>query len=415
MNTLRMTSACAAALALLVSSASAAAPANDDRANAATLQSSVTATGTTDEATLEAGEPIPAGWSAPAYQGSVWWNWTPANVGITWHELSTEGSSTDTVLSVWSDQNGAGPLTLIHVNTSRLQFQADSAVTYKIAVASRSATRGSVSLKAFVIPTPFAGLDSANFTPSTVDVSTSAASITAEFVLSCSQEIISGSLGLYDQSNNLVASTAVDATHRTAGTIASGAYGVSISVPQGSPAGTYHWRLGLVAGAYYNASFGWEGLSALPAGVPTSISVQNDPFKAWASAKGLSGADAAPNADPDHDRMPNYMEYACGLDPTKHDRATTVQVSGSSITRNGAPAISMTGTGAQQHLRIVYLRRVGDTGTAPRVQFCDSLSGWTDSTATPVVIASSATHEALMVEDTCCVAEKTTRFARVQY
>ena len=63
---------------------------------------------------MESGEPIPAGYAASSYQGTVWWQWTPVFGG--WHEINTEGSGINTVLSVWTDNNGSGPLVLVHVN-----------------------------------------------------------------------------------------------------------------------------------------------------------------------------------------------------------------------------------------------------------------------------------------------------------
>lgn len=47
------------------------------------------------------------------------------------------------------------------------------------------------------------------------------------------------------------------------------------------------------------------------------ISAKAETFAAWAESYGLTGDDAAADADPDFDRLPNLLEYAfAGLDPT---------------------------------------------------------------------------------------------------
>ena len=51
---------------------------------------------------------------------------------------------------------------------------------------------------------------------------------------------------------------------------------------------------------------------------PASLVVTQS-FTAWATAAGLSGLNAAANADPDSDGIVNFVEYALGLSPTTPD------------------------------------------------------------------------------------------------
>lgn len=55
-------------------------------------------------------------------------------------------------------------------------------------------------------------------------------------------------------------------------------------------------------------------------------------YEAWATAKGLSGNNALATADPDHDGVPNYLEYAFNMNPGASDlvpvTSETVDISG---------------------------------------------------------------------------------------
>lgn len=57
-------------------------------------------------------------------------------------------------------------------------------------------------------------------------------------------------------------------------------------------------------------------------------------FASWAAEHGLTGDDALPTADPDHDNLSNLVEYALGLDPVRGSdnptQAGTVEVAGQS-------------------------------------------------------------------------------------
>jgi len=88
---------------------------------------------------------------------------------------------------------------------------------------------------------------------------------------------------------------------------------------------------------------------------PTTITLSD-----WATQNGLSGADAAPDADPDRDGMSNLMEFYLGLNPTQSggtNQNTMVVVPGPNNT------VSMT-----------YRRAKGITGVSAAVQASGDLS-----------------------------------------
>jgi hypothetical protein len=149
----RTVSAAAAVAALLWlclgGTAFAAAPANDNFANATPLSGlHASATGTNVEATTESGEPehTDPAWLGSVTPGkhSVWWSWTaPSDADVT---VDTCGSSFDTLLAVYSG-GGVEALTPVASNdtafdgcetdqsgVSKLSFAAQSGHTYRIAV-----------------------------------------------------------------------------------------------------------------------------------------------------------------------------------------------------------------------------------------------------------------------------------------
>ncbi len=122
-------------------------PANDNFASRAPLAGSpVSVATTTAGATKETGEPNHAG---SAGGSSVWWSWTAPSDGTL--TLSTEGSSFDTVLAVYTGT--AFSLSLVGANddssddgTSRLALPVRSGNVYQIAVDGYNRAAGSVLL-----------------------------------------------------------------------------------------------------------------------------------------------------------------------------------------------------------------------------------------------------------------------------
>jgi len=134
-------------------------PANDGFANSVNLTSLSGVSGTTVGATHEAGEPAHVSSGAGAAK-SIWYRWTAPSDGTL--ELSTQGSSYDTLLAVYSGSS-LGGLTPLAGNDdsgaggvwSRVSLSVTSGTVYRIAVDGWNGNSGSVALSgAFTATTP---------------------------------------------------------------------------------------------------------------------------------------------------------------------------------------------------------------------------------------------------------------------
>ncbi|NBR70412.1 MAG: hypothetical protein EBT69_09605 [Verrucomicrobia bacterium] len=79
----------------------------------------------------------------------------------------------------------------------------------------------------------------------------------------------------------------------------------------------------------------------------------------WASQNGLSGAAAAPDADPDGDGMMNLMEYYLGLSPTSS---------------SGSGEVFSLSKGSNNTFSLTYRRAKGITGVSSAVQATGDIS-----------------------------------------
>jgi YD repeat-containing protein len=103
---------------------------------------------------------------------------------------------------------------------------------------------------------------------------------------------------------------------------------------------------------------------------------------------GANSGDAADTADPDRDGLNNLMEYAYGLNPTQ-SQFGPLAFNGNTITRRGKPTTIITNTASGASFQAVFMRRKDykAAGLTYVVAFSSDFVNWTDSTATPTVIA----------------------------
>jgi hypothetical protein len=122
---------------------------------------------------------------------------------------------------------------------------------------------------------------------------------------------------------------------------------------------------------------------------------------AYEIANGLSRytEDAATNTD--SDSLSNFLEFAFGLNPNLNDSGfMEADISNGLITKRGSPSpwyqTSVSGT----DFRVIYIRRkdAAAAGLVYAPQFSRDLIIWTDSAATPTVIADGGEVEAVSVE-----------------
>lgn len=419
-------------------------PANDNFSSRLTLNDNVQATASNVDGTLEASEPIPAGFTAANYQSTIWWQWRPATINPTqWYEINTVGSEVspgvllDTVVSVWTgDSYTVAPvLALVHVNdqavnddgtrstsVSRIRFLATNGVNYKIAVASRTAARGTVKLMAQVIPTPFSLITEPSFfngfappisfSPSSPNVAT-AVTMTVDVRLSGST-ISSGLFTLYTPAYAVLATASFSSTNLISGVPANGVYRVSLNLPQNSPAGACRWGLVVTQnGGSPSSAFGWEGMIPLSVSTLPTVTLINDSYAAWLTSNGMTGTSSTRGADYDGDGIKNLVEFASGCDP-KSGTAQYLVVSGNSIVSAGLPLVTTTGAGDQNRLRVQFVRRLNDSSITYTVQFSDDLVNWSNAGNVPAVLGSNGSFELMQVDDAVFVPAKTQRHARVQ-
>jgi hypothetical protein len=122
---------------------------------------------------------------------------------------------------------------------------------------------------------------------------------------------------------------------------------------------------------------------------------------AYEIANGLSRYtnDAADGSD--SDGLSNFLEFAFGLNPNVNDGGfVEADIPGGILAKRGKPSpwchASINGT----DFRVVYIRRkdAAGTGLVYTPQFSGDLVNWTDSAATPTVLADDGEVEAVSVE-----------------
>ncbi len=268
------------------------APANDNFAESEVISgASGTLTTTTRNASHEVDEQYHAGSFYSV--ASVWYRWTPGTDG--WTTFSTSLNSFDTLLAGYTGERiEALTVAASNDNTgsltgSRLSFPVTAGTTYFIAVAGKAANtlRAGIndtsmgSFKLNWLPTPAPVFTGTQFSPSSA------------------------------RPGATVTLTGTDFTGTTA-VLFNGASAVFTHV-----AGSY-WDLRITATLPPDATSGPITIVTPHGSVTSSNSFTVLPpvsFAAWASGYGLTGANAAPDADPDLDGMSNSVEDVLSGNP----------------------------------------------------------------------------------------------------
>ena len=166
-------SVCSGAISLS-GCATSGAPANDNRAAAATLSVPGSASAQTQSATLESGEPRPCG----SIDKTVWYKLVPGSSGTLTAE--TAGSSFDTVLALYSGSSTTALACNDDVSSSdrssRVSASVTAGQTYYLQAGGYNAAGGSlalaVSLQATSTPTPTPTTTTATSTPTSTSTPT---------------------------------------------------------------------------------------------------------------------------------------------------------------------------------------------------------------------------------------------------
>jgi hypothetical protein len=158
----------------------------------------------------------------------------------------------------------------------------------------------------------------------------------------------------------------------------------------------------LLAFSYFNPSAG--GGSGGSSGAINAIritdldSVPSGGITDWFTANGLTGADAAPEANPAGDDIPNLLKYAFNMDPnTAYSGNARHLTAGSG--QSGLPSITTSKTPGGQRLRIEFVRRRNDNSLGYQAQFSMDNTIWVPAVAAPTVTVIDADWERVVVED----------------
>jgi len=98
-----------------------------------------------------------------------------------------------------------------------------------------------------------------------------------------------------------------------------------------------------------------------------------DEFEEWAADAGLTGADAALDATPHNDGVPNLLKFAFNLDASRPDRRQLA-----SGMDTGLPTMAMADIDGQPRLTLTFPRRK-NSSLIYRAEFAAELNAWTTS------------------------------------
>jgi hypothetical protein len=127
-------------------------------------------------------------------------------------------------------------------------------------------------------------------------------------------------------------------------------------------------------------------------------------YEAWTAAYGLTGPDATPAADPDHDGLPNVMEYALASHPLQSDSAQI------------RPSGRVVNVAGQSYLAVVHRRLKGGTpDIIYQVTRSTAAMPWQYSTNTAVVGAPAdfGDYEEITIRSTLPLGSSPQEFLRL--
>lgn len=122
----------------------------------------------------------------------------------------------------------------------------------------------------------------------------------------------------------------------------------------------------------------------------------------------------ADTGDNDGDGVSNLVEFAFGMNPAANSTGTFA-ISGSVLTQTGMPAANVETLPGTVNYTARFVRRKthSSDGLIYTPQFSADLTTWQNSTATPTVVASDATHDVVEVTYPFFIGGKKARFFRI--
>lgn len=123
---------------------------------------------------------------------------------------------------------------------------------------------------------------------------------------------------------------------------------------------------------------------------------------------------ASNTGDNDGDGVSNLVEFAFGMNPAANSTGTFA-ISGSVLTQTGMPAANVETLPGIVNYTARFVRRKthASDGLIYTPQFSADLTTWQNSTATPTVVASDATHDVVEVTYPFFIGGKKARFFRI--
>lgn len=207
---------------------------------------------------------------------------------------------------------------------------------------------------------------------------------------------------------------------RVSGDVNDGTYELEFTVPHGFPGGTAYWHVILTDAVGNSTDYmtrstsWWTGENPMPQGADSTLAVTGSlGYDAWAFFRNFRNGPEGLLDDANGDGTTNLACYGFDMEPSGVV-ARVMEPEGTF----GLPLISAVGTGANQRLRIEFVRRVGPpaSGLVYRPQFANiptesGAEGWQDATGAEQIEPLEGDRERVIVEDT--VTGATRRFGRV--